>query len=95
LSKVQYNVSLVNTENPATTEFDPQLAVVFDIRLKLTNGNGKSSNVSQNWVNWTSTMADRILPVGNGGGLGSSKFMRKMGANLTGTGQNPFTKDTI
>jgi len=75
------NVSLVNTENLATTEFDPQLAVVFDIRLRSTNGNGKSPNVSQNQVNWTSTPADRILPLGNGCVLGSSKFMSKMGVN--------------
>ncbi len=40
------NVSLVNVENLATTEFDPQLAVVFDIRVKSTNGNGKSLNMS-------------------------------------------------
>ena len=75
------NVSLVNTENLATTEFDPQLAVVFDIRLRSTNGKGKSPNVSQNHVNWTSTPADRILPLGNGCVLGSSKFMSKMGVN--------------
>ena len=74
-------VSLVNTENLATTEFDPQLAVVFDIRLRSTNGNGKSPNVSQNQVNWTSTPADRILPLGNGCVLGSSKFRSKMGVN--------------
>ncbi len=76
-----YNVSLVNTENLATTEFDSQLAVVFDIRLWSTNGNGKSPNVSQNRVNWTSTSADRILPSGNGGVLGSSKSMSKMRVN--------------
>ncbi len=75
------NVSLVNTENLTTTEFDPQLAVVFDIRLRSTNGNGKSPNVSQNRVNWTLTPADRILPVGNGGVLRSSKLMPKMRVN--------------
>ena len=72
-----YNLSLVNTENLATTGFDPQLAVVFDIRCRSTKGNEKSPNVSQDRVNWTSTMADRILPVGNGGVLGSSKSMSK------------------
>ena len=76
-----YNLSLVNTENLATTEFDPQLAVVFDIRCRSTKGNEKSPNVSQDRVNWTSTMADRILPVGNGGVLGSSKSMSKMRVN--------------
>ena len=74
-------LSLVNTENLATTEFDPQLAVVFDIRCRSTKGNEKSPNVSQDRVNWTSTMADRILPVGNGGVLGSSKSMSKMRVN--------------
>ena len=76
-----YILSLVNTENLATTEFDPQLAVVFDIRCRSTKGNEKSPNVSQDRVNWTSTMADRILPVGNGGVLGSSKSMSKMRVN--------------
>ena len=76
-----YDLSLVNTENLATTEFDPQLAVVFDIRCRSTKGNEKSPNVSQDRVNWTSTMADRILPVGNGGVLGSSKSMSKMRVN--------------
>ena len=80
-SKVTHNLSLVNTENLATTEFDPQLAVVFDIRCRSTKGNEKSPNVSQDRVNWTSTMADRILPVGNGGVLGSSKSMSKMRVN--------------
>ena len=79
--KKRYNLSLVNTENLATTEFDPQLAVVFDIRCRSTKGNEKSPNVSQDRVNWTSTMADRILPVGNGGVLGSSKSMSKMRVN--------------
>ena len=77
----RYDLSLVNTENLATTEFDPQLAVVFDIRCRSTKGNEKSPNVSQDRVNWTSTMADRILPVGNGGVLGSSKSMSKMRVN--------------
>ena len=81
LPKIRYNLSLVNTENLATTEFDPQLAVVFDIRCRSTKGNEKSPNVSQDRVNWTSTMADRILPVGNGGVLGSSKSMSKMRVN--------------
>jgi len=78
----RYILSLVNTENLATTEFDPQLAVVFDIRCRSTKGNERSPNVSQDRVNWTSTMADRILPVGNGGVLGSSKSMSKMRVNL-------------